>query len=178
MAGGSCKRPDRARVPGWPLNCDVAALSIKHRPNRNFFAQPTKIFTAALDTEPPRPRWPETNGQAQSLARDTGPSLQGAGGHGRIAAAARGFPVHSVSRRRQPSPSVQDRRAISVPLTPVKTGISRSLADSQLRSSGHVKAPEGPDSQADSAGSIPGDDVPGVEHGREPRWEPHRRTTS
>ena len=42
------------------------------------------------------------------------------------------------------------RSKIAVPLTPVKTGISRSLADSQLRSSGHVKALEGPDSQADS----------------------------
>ena len=44
-----------------------------------------------------------------------------------------------------------NRRAISVPLTPVKTGISRSLADSQPRSSGHMRAPEGSDSQADSS---------------------------
>jgi len=31
-----------------------------------------------------------------------------------------------------------------------------------------------------SAGSIPipGTDAPGVEHGREPRWEPHGRTIS
>ena len=53
-------------------------------------------------------------------------------------------------RDHEPSCDAQGRRAISVPLTPVKTGISRSLADSQLRSSGHVKALEGPDSQADS----------------------------
>jgi hypothetical protein len=31
---------------------------------------------------------------------------------------------------------------VSVPLTPVKTGISRLLADNQPRSSGHVKAPK------------------------------------
>jgi hypothetical protein len=37
-----------------------------------------------------------------------------------------------------------------MPLTAVKTGISRSLADSQLCRSGHVRATEGPDSQADS----------------------------
>ena len=41
----------------------------------------------------------------------------------------------------------------AMPLTPVKTGISRSLADSQLRSSGHVRPPEGADSQAYCAGS-------------------------
>jgi hypothetical protein len=45
--------------------------------------------------------------------------------------------------------AVQDRRAISVPLTPVRTGLSRSLADSQLRSSVHVRTLEGSDSQAD-----------------------------
>jgi hypothetical protein len=47
----------------------------------------------------------------------------------------------------------QGRRPIRVPLTPVKNGISRSPADSQPRSSGHVRASEGTDSQADSAGS-------------------------
>ena len=51
--------------------------------------------------------------------------------------------------------SPRDHRAISVPLAPVKTGISRSLVDSQPHSSGHMRAPEGSDSQADSAGSIP-----------------------
>ena len=35
---------------------------------------PQRIFTAALDTEPPRPHWPENKGQAQSLAGGTGPS--------------------------------------------------------------------------------------------------------
>ena len=47
------------------------------------------------------------------------------------------------------------RRAISVPLTPVKTCLSRSLADTPPRRSGHVTGPDGTDSQADSAGSIP-----------------------
>ena len=36
--------------------------------------------------------------------------------------------------------SGQDRRAISVPLTPVKTGLSRSLTDSPPRRSGHTEA--------------------------------------
>ena len=47
------------------------------------------------------------------------------------------------------------RRAISGPLTPVRRGLSRSLADSLLRRSGHVTGPDGTASQADSAGSIP-----------------------
>jgi len=49
----------------------------------------------------------------------------------------------------------QDRRAISGPLTPVTSGFSRSLADTPPRRSGHVTGPDGTDSQADSAGSIP-----------------------
>jgi hypothetical protein len=49
----------------------------------------------------------------------------------------------------------QDRRAISGPLTPVTSGLSRSLADTSPRRSGHVTGPDGTASQADSAGSIP-----------------------
>ena len=56
-------------------------------------------------------------------------------------------------------PSVQVssrlRRAISVPLTPVIKGVSRSLADRLRRWSGHVSGQTATDSQADSAGSIP-----------------------
>src|SRR6476620_9364735 len=47
------------------------------------------------------------------------------------------------------------RRAISGPLTPVTRGLSRLLADTPNRRSGHVTGPDGTDSQADSAGSIP-----------------------
>jgi hypothetical protein len=47
------------------------------------------------------------------------------------------------------------RRAISGPLTPVTSGLSRSLADTSSRRSGHVTGPDGTASQADSAGSIP-----------------------
>jgi len=47
------------------------------------------------------------------------------------------------------------RRAISVPLAPVTSGLSRSLADTPPRRSGHVTGSDGTDSQADSAGSIP-----------------------
>ena len=43
------------------------------------------------------------------------------------------------------------RRAISGPLTPVTSGLSRSLADTPPRRSGHVTGPDGTDSQADSA---------------------------
>ena len=46
-------------------------------------------------------------------------------------------------------------RAISGPLTPVTRGLSRSLADTPPRRSGHVTGPDGTASQADSAGSIP-----------------------
>src|SRR5882757_4965585 len=42
------------------------------------------------------------------------------------------------------------RRAISVPLTPVTSGLSRSLADTPPRRSGHVTGPDGTASQADS----------------------------
>jgi hypothetical protein len=49
----------------------------------------------------------------------------------------------------------QGRRAISVPLTPVKTGLSRSVADIPHCRSGCMTGPDGTDSQADSAGSIP-----------------------
>jgi hypothetical protein len=45
-------------------------------------------------------------------------------------------------------------RAISGPLTPVTSGLSRSLADSPLRRSDHLTGPDGTDSQADSASSI------------------------
>ena len=47
------------------------------------------------------------------------------------------------------------RCAIRVPLALVKTGISWSLGGQPAPSSGHMGAPEGTDSQADSAGSIP-----------------------
>ena len=46
-----------------------------------------------------------------------------------------------------------DHRAISGPLTPVTSGLSRSLADTPPRRSGHVTGPDGTDSQADSATS-------------------------
>jgi hypothetical protein len=49
----------------------------------------------------------------------------------------------------------QDRRAINGPLNPVTSGLSRSLADTPPRRSGHVTGPDSTDSQADSAGSIP-----------------------
>jgi hypothetical protein len=44
-------------------------------------------------------------------------------------------------------------RAISGPLTPVTRGLSRSLADSPTRRSGHVTGPVDTDSQADSVSS-------------------------
>jgi hypothetical protein len=57
-----------------------------------------------------------------------------------------------LTRKRSPAQGRRRRRrAISVPLTPVKTGVLWSLADSQLRSSGHMRALEGTDSQADGA---------------------------
>ena len=85
-----------------------------------------------------------------------------------------GYAVDSRARTRQPRPegwqprggqgrnrgqdqarSAADHRAISVPLTPVKEGLLRSFAGKPRRRSGLVQAPNGTDSQADSAGSIP-----------------------
>jgi hypothetical protein len=48
-----------------------------------------------------------------------------------------------------------DHRAISVPLAPVKEGLSRSLVGTLRRRSGQVGRANGINSQADSAGSIP-----------------------
>jgi hypothetical protein len=45
-----------------------------------------------------------------------------------------------------------DRRAISVQLAPATSGLSRSLADTPARRSGHVKGRSRTDSQADSTG--------------------------
>jgi hypothetical protein len=46
------------------------------------------------------------------------------------------------------------RRAISGPLIPVTSGLSRPLADTPPRRSGGITGPDGTDSQADSASSI------------------------
>ena len=51
--------------------------------------------------------------------------------------------------------SDEDHRAISGPLTPVTSGLSQSLADTPRCRSDHATGPDGTDSQADSAGSIP-----------------------
>jgi len=59
-----------------------------------------------------------------------------------------------AGRRDQCRPD-EGRRAISGPLAPVTKGLSRSLTDSLSCRSGQVTGPDGTDSQADSAGSIP-----------------------
>jgi hypothetical protein len=66
--------PDSGR--GWPLNCDVLPLNIKGA--LRFLR---KWPSATLDIEPPEALWPETKGQAASLARVRGHPLKGAGGH-------------------------------------------------------------------------------------------------
>jgi hypothetical protein len=50
-------------VRGWPLNCDVLPLNIK---GASRFLR--KWPPATLDIEPPEALWPETKGQAASLA--------------------------------------------------------------------------------------------------------------
>jgi len=84
------------------------------------------------------------------------------GRHVRISEAARPRPrggSYREGRESRPRPAsagrIAVRRPISGPLTPVTSGLSRSLADTQLRRSGHATGPDGTDSQADSAGSIP-----------------------
>jgi hypothetical protein len=54
------------------------------------------------------------------------------------------------------NPAPCDRRAISVQLTPATSGLSRSLADTTTRRSGHVKGRSRTDSQADSSRYGPG----------------------
>jgi hypothetical protein len=63
------KGSEAAQVRGWPLNCDVLPLNIK---DASRFLR--KWPSATLDIEPPEALWPETKGQAASLARGTGPS--------------------------------------------------------------------------------------------------------
>ena len=55
---------------------------------------------ATLDSEPPEALWPETKGQAASLARVRGHPLHGAGGHG----------AHSRGSRAQASGEASDGR--------------------------------------------------------------------
>jgi hypothetical protein len=88
-------------------------------------AKPHAVASRAL-TQRPRP-------EGRQLSRRTGEDQNAAISSGRTTA----------------------RRAISVPLTPVKSGLSRPLADTRSRRSGHVTGPDRTASQADSAGSIP-----------------------
>jgi hypothetical protein len=62
--------------PGMAPNCDVLPLNIK---GASRFLR--KWPSATLDIEPPEPLWPETKGQAVSLAKVCGHPLHGAGGH-------------------------------------------------------------------------------------------------
>jgi hypothetical protein len=48
-----------------------------------------------------------------------------------------------------------DVNYVALPLTPVTSGLSRSLADTPPRRSGRMTWPDGTASQADSASSIP-----------------------
>src|SRR5215472_5269756 len=73
--------------PGWPLHCDVLPLNIK---GASRFLR--KWPSATLDVEPPEALWPETKGQAASLARVRGHPLHGAGIH-----AATACPMHARS---------------------------------------------------------------------------------
>jgi hypothetical protein len=74
---GRCKSPTSwTQIRGWPLNCDVLPLNIK---GASRFLR--KWPLATLDIEPPEALWPETKGQAASLARIRGHPLHGAGGH-------------------------------------------------------------------------------------------------
>ena len=64
------------QVRGWPLNCDVLPLNIK---GASRFLR--KWPLATLDIEAPEALWPETKGQAASLARVRGHPLHSAAGH-------------------------------------------------------------------------------------------------
>jgi hypothetical protein len=92
---------------------------------RRVKAKPHAVASRALTR---RPR-PEGRQLSRRTGEDQGPAIR----TGRIAV----------------------RRAISVPLTPVTSGLSRSLADTSPRRSGCVTGPDSTDSQADSASSIP-----------------------
>ena len=71
-AGGADGRwEDRclAQIRGWPLHCDVLPLNLK---GASRFLR--KWPLATLDIESPEALWPETKGQAASLARVRGHS--------------------------------------------------------------------------------------------------------
>jgi hypothetical protein len=61
-----------------PLNCDVLPLNIK---GASRFLR--KWPSATLDIEPPEALWPETKGQAATLARARGHPLRASGDHER-----------------------------------------------------------------------------------------------
>jgi hypothetical protein len=65
-----------AHLRVWPLNCDVLPVNIK---GSSRFLR--KWSLATLDIESPEALWPETKGQAASLARVRGHPLHGAGSH-------------------------------------------------------------------------------------------------
>jgi hypothetical protein len=73
---GKVHNQGESRIRGWPLNCDVLPLNIKGA--LRFLR---KWPPATLDIEPPEALWPETKGQAASLARVRGHPLHGAAGH-------------------------------------------------------------------------------------------------
>jgi hypothetical protein len=93
-------RPDSG--PGWPLNCDLLPLNIK---GATRFLR--KCPPVNLDIEPPEALWPETKGQAASLARVRDHSLHGAGGHranSRVARQSRRARPQTTGARRRSDP--------------------------------------------------------------------------
>ena len=128
-----------------PLSCHGGYGCCDARTRQAEQPEASPTFLAARSSWPSRPR----QGQA-ARGRFASPGMaatdRGVAGIEEDG----GGPGHGHQRAR-----AAVRRAISGPLTPVKSGLSRSLADIPLRRSGHVTSPDRTDSQADSAGSIP-----------------------
>ena len=96
---------------------------------------------------------------AARLSRPS-PPCQGQAARGRFASldpasSARGWQLSRRTGGTRARPSAQAGRRFAGPLTPATSGLSRSLADSPSRRSGRPTGPDGTDSEADSAGSIP-----------------------
>jgi len=160
-AGGRFKNRGWARIREWPLNCHVLPLNIK-RASRFLRKWPS----ATLDIEPPEALWPDTKGQAGSLARVRDHPLHGAGKIPRALGCGPGrprcvpeLPAIANDRRQLYSLNLKETRASRAPMcqvpcatvdgVPVACPIGRSTPGTHdhWRIAGYTGSPA--DTQAD-----------------------------
>ncbi len=112
------------------------------------------LLTATFPSCSPRPAHPAVPSRRDFV--EAAPALPGDPRLRLPPASPRRYDDEEMDGLSPPSGTAAPRGApISGPLTPVTSGLSRSLAETPPRRSGHVTGPDSADSQADSAGSIP-----------------------